>query len=174
MLPQYVQVRDDHQGLETVGSGTWEDLAKAYRNQEAPPSSPSGHGHHYEVILCTFSAEVQLIGLGALSDALAVTAVLTAFQYVKKAEMLTYGRKSFFSPAWEWARWSNGGGEVRQPLSSPDLFSGNTNSELEQPVGFSLEYMPLGVKVNSLATSTLSSSSGSFESLGRTFLRQLR
>lgn len=29
MLPQYVQVKDDDQTLETVGSGTWEDLAKA-------------------------------------------------------------------------------------------------------------------------------------------------
>lgn len=129
MIPQYVLVRDDHQGLETVGSGTWEVLAKAYRNRDAPPSSPSGHGHHYGVILCAFPAEVQLTGLGALSDALvcrqqytsvhmcmerdimlgpehdafvthrraqAVTAVLTAFQYVKKAEMLTYGRKSVF------------------------------------------------------------------------------
>lgn len=129
MLPQYVQVKDDHQTLETMGSGTWEDLAKAHRNQEAPPSSPSGHGHHYRVTPYAFPAGVQLTGLGALSDALvcrqqwtsvhvyaeqhtmlglehdvfvaqwrtqALITVLTAFQQVERAEMLTYGRKSFF------------------------------------------------------------------------------
>ena len=70
MLPWFVGLQDDLATLELVESGTWEMLSAAHRDLVAPQATPSGLGNRYGPIPYKFPAAVEVVGLGALSDAL--------------------------------------------------------------------------------------------------------
>jgi hypothetical protein len=70
MLPWFVGIQPDHRTLDTIESGTWDDLAKVHRDLTKQPISPSGYPNMYGAIPYRFPGTVVLTGLGALSDAL--------------------------------------------------------------------------------------------------------
>lgn len=70
MLPRFVAVDKDHVGLEMENSGSYEEIARAHKNLETPPCSPSGFANHYGKLPYCFPGSVPLTGLGPLSDAL--------------------------------------------------------------------------------------------------------
>lgn len=70
MLPWFVTVQADGNHLEILESGTWDDLAKAHRELNSAPRTPSGLSNRYGDIPYEFPAAVPLIGLGPLSDSL--------------------------------------------------------------------------------------------------------
>ena len=70
MLPWYCGLQKDLETLEVVESGTWSDLAAAYRDLVAARLSPSGLANRYGAIPFAFPVAVERAGLGAVSDAL--------------------------------------------------------------------------------------------------------
>jgi hypothetical protein len=70
MLPWFVGIQPDHRTLDTVESGTWDDLSTVHRDLIKQPISPSGYPNMYGAIPYRFPETVVLTGLGALSDAL--------------------------------------------------------------------------------------------------------
>jgi hypothetical protein len=70
MLPWFVAVQADGNHLEVLESGTWDDLAKAHRELNSAPRTPSGLSNRYGDIPYEFPAAVPLTGLGPLSDSL--------------------------------------------------------------------------------------------------------
>jgi hypothetical protein len=70
MLPWLVGVQEDLQTLEVVEAGSVSMLAKAHRDMTAPLGTPSGLANRYGAIPYRFPAAVEVMGLGALSDAL--------------------------------------------------------------------------------------------------------
>jgi hypothetical protein len=70
MLPWYCGLQGDLETLEVAESGRWLDLAAAHRDLAAARLSPSGLANRYGAIPFAFPAAVELIGLGAISDAL--------------------------------------------------------------------------------------------------------
>jgi hypothetical protein len=70
VLPWYVGLRSDGKTLDTVESGTWDQLCLAHARQEAPFSSPSGHPNLYGAIPHRFAAATKLNLDSAVSQAL--------------------------------------------------------------------------------------------------------
>ena len=70
ILPWFVGVQDDLETLEVLEAGTWSELAIAHRDMVAPRATPSGLANRYGAIPYRFPADVEIMGLGALSDAL--------------------------------------------------------------------------------------------------------
>lgn len=70
LMPQYVAIRDDLESLEIEEAGTAEQISRAHRRLERPPSTPTGTSNTYEGLPYKFPPTVQLCGLGPLSDAL--------------------------------------------------------------------------------------------------------
>ena len=70
MLPWFVGLQEDLESLEVIEGGTWSDLAEVHRDLVSPKATPSGLANRYGAILYRFPAAVEVIGLGALSDAL--------------------------------------------------------------------------------------------------------
>ena len=70
ILPWYMAIKDDHQTLDTIEAGTWNDLSNAHRDLLPGPKSPSGLANRFSAPPYAFPAAVQVTGLGAVSDAL--------------------------------------------------------------------------------------------------------
>jgi len=63
-------IQEDDESLETLESGSWEDISRSHRDLVAPVVTPSGHPNRYGVIPWRFPGSVELTGISALSDAL--------------------------------------------------------------------------------------------------------
>ena len=69
-FPWYIMIQEDDESLETLESGSWEDISRSHRDLVAPVVTPSGHPNRYGVIPWRFPGSVELTGISALSDAL--------------------------------------------------------------------------------------------------------
>lgn len=88
MLPWFIGVQGDHQTLDILEAGTWDELAISHRDLEAPRSTPSGLANRYGAIPYRFPAAVELTGLGALSDALVCRRRWTSAAVLRERDIL--------------------------------------------------------------------------------------
>ena len=63
-------IQEDDESLETLESGSWEDISRSHCDLVAPVVTPSGHPNRYGVIPWRFPGSVELTGISALSDTL--------------------------------------------------------------------------------------------------------
>jgi hypothetical protein len=70
LLPWFVAIQDNHEDMETIEMGTWEEIAAAHRALEAAKRSPSGKPNVYGGIPYRFPASSPLVLPSPLSAAL--------------------------------------------------------------------------------------------------------
>lgn len=70
MLVWYVEVEEDHIKLDIPRRGTQEQISMAHCDDVAPSSTPSGFSSTYKRVPYAFLADINVGGLGALSDTL--------------------------------------------------------------------------------------------------------